>query len=391
MRLVRSDRHVLSELKEKLKGKLFACDFETLGVNWMTPGFWIRCVSFHNDDLSLSVELADEQGVYYPYAAELFEWLSEQRGIIAHNAGYETGCIYAMTGAEVTPYACTYALLGALANEGGLGQSWGLKQAAPELIGWDKWDQDVKGDKANMALLPFEQLGTYNQLDSAATWEIFKLCGACVEEHQDTWGPNFWPFHQEEMMMLVDMQNEAYREGLPIDMGHLPLSLAAAEQGVVDAYAAFYNDPEIAPHVNFYNAEIVRQAELSLASRPDKVTSMGRPSVNYSKAEAKLESMRGQMHFNIGSTDDLRWLIYGRMGIEATQMTEGGKPATDADTLATLGTVGRLLLACRDAEAQRRFLLGVEANVDEGRLRVSVKIPGTYTGRCSAGSLEKGG
>ncbi len=371
-----------------LSGQLFACDFETLGTNWMAPGFWIRCVSFHNDQISVSVELANEQGEYLEGAADLFAWLSEQPGLIAHNAGYETGCIYAMTGVEITPYACTYALLASLANEGSPGQSWSLKIAGPELLMCEPWDADVKGDKANMSLLPFEQLGTYNQLDSWASWELFKLMKECIDEHIDSWGANTWEFHQREMCMLIDLQNEAYREGLTIDTEYLPGFTAEVGQAVDDSYETFFNDPEIKPHVDFYNAEVIRQAEVSLAARKDKVTKEGRPSINYQKAEAKLEKMRTERHFSVTSTADLRWLIYSRMGHEAKMFTDGGQPATDADTLATLGAVGRLLLACRDVEAQHRFLKAVNDNLDEGVVRIGVRTPGTMTGRSSAGQLE---
>lgn len=389
-RLVRISRDILSELKTQLDGKLFATDFETYGTNWMAPGFWVRCVSFHNDEVSIAVELASTEGVYYPYAYELLDFLADQSGIIAHNAGYEIGCAYGMVGRTPTPHACTYALLALLACEGSPGQSWGLKQAAPELIGWEKWDKDL-GNKADLALLPFEQLGWYNQLDSAATWELYKICCETVDKHKaagEMWAQIFWDYYREDFTDALMLQDEAYREGLYIDPPYVAEYLQQVEQEVDDTRRAFLEHPDIAPHIAAYDKAVVEEAERALRDYGKKYKLDGSETVNYQKAQIKVANLRGVGHFNLGSPAQLKWLFYDRLKCDVKIYTDTGAPSTDADALAAIPVYGKLLLNHRDVISQQKFLLALLDNEENGVVRISIRLPGTITGRASAGSLE---
>lgn len=383
-------RDLLSELKTQLGGKLFAMDFETFGTNWMAPGFWVRCVSFHNDEVSISVDLASTEGVYYPYAYELFEFLADQPGIIAHNAGYEIGCVYGMVGKTPTPHACTYALYMLLACEGSPGQSAALKQAGPELIGWEAWDKDL-GNKANLALLPFEKLGWYNQLDSAATWELYKICCRAIDEGKEAgeaWAQIFWDYYKEDFTNALMLQDEAYREGLYIDPEYVAGYLQQVEQEVEDTRRAFLDHPDIRPHIEAYDRAVVEEAERALQNYSKKYRADGTETVNYQKAQKKAADLKGVSHFLLSSPQQLRWLFYDRLKCDVRIYTESGQPSTDADALATIPVYGKLLLNHRDAISQLKFLQALLDNEENGVVRIPIKCPGTVTARCSAGTLE---
>ncbi len=392
-RLERISHDLLSELKAKLDGKLFAMDFETWGTNWMAPGFWVRCVSFHNDDISISVDLATTDGDYYPFAYELFEFLAGQQGIVAHNAGYEIGCLYAMTGQTVVPRYCTYALVMYLACEGSPGQSAGLKQAGPELTGVDRWDKGL-GSKADLAKLPFEELGRYNQWDSFVTWELLKICQAATEEFtvgsdgQPAWGSHFETFIEEDFTNILMLQDEAYKEGLYIDPGYVAEYLKQVEADVERTRNEFFQHPLIAPEIAEYNRQIIDQAKVLLAAYPKKIKADGTETLNYIKAKQKVALLEKECHFSLGSSKDLRWLFYDRLKCEIKITTDSGAPSTDADALAGIPVFGKLLLAHRDEISQRQFLLALLDNQENGVVRVSIKCPGTVSGRMSAGGLD---
>lgn len=382
------DQHVLSELREVIGNNPVAFDFETWGVNYMAPDFGIRCVSFHNDEISISVEVrTSRDAAYLPFSFELFEWMTTLK-VVAHNAGFDVGALEAMTGVWNEPFACTYALLASLANEGSPGQSWGLKQAGPELLTCEAWDKDVKGDKANMSDLPWETIGWYNQQDSWATWELLKSCRIAVEEHYDTWGRHFWQFHQEDMMNLVTLQGEAYREGLYVDVPYIKTYQATVEDEIAAALDRSYNHPDLQPHIEAFNDNVVQIAESEARNYPSKIKKDGEITINYQKKLDQLVEIRAAQHFNIGSPGHLKWLFYDRLKVDVKFYTDGGQPAMDADALEGIPIYGKLVINYRDADNKQRFLNALRDNSVNGVVRVSVKTPGTITGRCSAGALE---
>lgn len=381
------DQDVLSNLKEKLEGKKFALDFETYGTQWMRAGFWVRCCSFHNDDVSICVEIADQEGRYLPFALELFEWLSTQTGMIAHNASYEIGVIYSMTDVMPEPHACTYALLGALNNEGSPGSSWALKAAGPELLGWEKWDKQI-GPKSEMAKIDFETLGWYCQLDSAATWAIYQMCCDCVDEYMDSWGQHFWQWYREDMTNILMLQQEAYVQAIYVDTPYISQYSNKVDKEIEDALKGFYEHPDLLEHINAFNSHTIGIVQAEVDNYGSKYKKDGSITINYQKALDRLDEVKGKQHFNIGSTGHLKWLLYDRLQVDCKFFTESGAPAMDGDALEAIPKYGRLVINYRDAENKRRFLQALQDNSEDGRVRVSIKIPGTYTGRMSAGSLE---
>lgn len=364
-------------------------DFEASSLKFMSDEFWLRCVSFHNDTTSVSIELADSEGNYIEGASELLNWLAKQKWI-AHNAGYEQGCLYAVTGVLSTPYACTYGLLSQLANEGGDGQSWGLKRAAPELLGdhWRGWDDAIK-DKKNMSKYPFEVLGTYNQIDSAATWGIYQLAEEAVDNNKDTWGKYFWNAHREDFISLLTLHTESYIEGLEVDLPYITNYIKDLEGEIEESTTSIFQHPKIKPFVDAYNKRILDEYDLVTKNYDKKYKKDGSISVNYQKRLDKREEVAKTQHFNLGSSKQLSYLLYDCLKCEVYKLTDNGAKSTDEESLSTIPVFGNMLLDNRSLHSQLRFLQTIIDNHDNEIIRVSCKLPGTITGRVSSGSIEE--
>jgi DNA polymerase I-like protein with 3'-5' exonuclease and polymerase domains len=373
----------LSNELDLLDNTEFAYDFETYGLRFMERDFWIRCVSFHNDNVSIAVELSDSSGNYYPGASALFDWLTRQQHLIAHNAGFEQGVLYSMTDKYV-PHTCTYALAAHLMNEGAFGQGWGLKQLGKELLGWPDWSKDIP-KSAEMARLPFDRLGWYNQLDSAATWEIYKIFRETTDRHGLT--QVFSQYEKEDLETQLKLQHEAYTGGLYVDREYITEYMTQVEVKVRDYHARILDHPDIRPYVQLVNQATVQAVQDALSSVP-QYTKKGEVAKRYILWQNKLDEAQNTCHFNINSTAHLRALLYDHLECTVNRMTDGGEPSTDKKALAEIPVYGKLILEYRDQVSQLKFLQALLDNETDGVVRISVKVPGTYTSRLSAGSLE---
>ncbi len=370
-----------------LDQKAFAYDFEANGLKYMDKGFFVRCVSFHNDEISFSVEISDSKGNYYSGASALFAWLANQPGLIAHNASYEMGVLFAMTGKMVDHKACTYMLLARLANEGSPGQSWGLKVCARELLGWDDWSKDIP-KSAEMAYIPFDKLGNYNQIDSAATWEIYKLCMQAVTNHKDTWGPYFLSFLATDMREHIRLQLEAYTQGLRINEEYTKENNTQVLLKVAEYEQNFLTQVNVKPFIDAYNEAIAEKAQEEVVNYKQKFKNNGEPTINYQKKLAWYEALKQENHFNMNSPLQLSHLLYVYLKSEARLLTEGGNPSTAKKALEEIPIYGKLILDYREMVSQYKFLRACLENTQDGLLRINVKVPGTLTGRCSSGSPD---
>ena len=123
------DIEVLEYLPKNLNqyGGTCAIDFETHGID-PTLGT-IRSVAIANDYGAIAI---DCEKLSKGDRLILTNWLMEQ-DLIAHNAVFDAGWLYAKTGKMPKIEACTLVLFKLLATEGYLGQRWGLKSAMTEL------------------------------------------------------------------------------------------------------------------------------------------------------------------------------------------------------------------------------------------------------------------
>lgn len=305
----------------------FAYDFETSGLDLKAECFWVRCVSFHHDGYSCSVQIRYDDGQQICPEAEtmLFEWLSQQKYTIAHNASFECGVMKRATSKFVKPLADTYVLAKALSNEGFLGQQWSLDFLSEHILDWPVYSKDLdahlkeKGlKKGEMCHADWEVLGWYNQLDAAATWEIYKRCHAAIKDHWDTWGQYFMQTHQEDHMSLLELQIAAYDEGLTIDTEALESYDRRLQEEISARKADFFNHPKITEAMKIWNDKILSDyRELEPKKRYKK---NGELHGQYLRSHKRWVDMKEQFiednEFNLDSPKQLQWLAHEVFDIE---------------------------------------------------------------------------
>ena len=312
--LLKLSPEVLDDLKSKLSGQEFAFDFEASGLDIWGEVFWIRSVSFHNDEVSCSVEIRGPEGelINHEVEKELYEWFTEQTGLVAHNYYYEGSVLYRATGQIIPAKCCTRKTFMDLANEGYEGQSWALDEGIRRLLQWppnntelNAWLKERKLTKAKMHLAPFDILGYYNQLDSAATWELYKLFCQCIEDYHDTWGQYYWEHIEHDYMALLMLQIESYKEGLTIDLDALKSYQKKVTKERDEFFKAFVKHPKVAKYIRGYEKAQRNQ----IVNKNKQYTKDGRINKNWQKFEDKKEELMESIKFNVDSADQIRWLI----------------------------------------------------------------------------------
>ena len=387
--LLRADQFS-SDLRElePFVDKETAFDYETSGLAFMEEGFFVRSVSFHNDDGSIAIELCDVTGNYYPNAGKILHFIATHEKLIAHNALFEVGVTYAMTDITMKIHRCTYQMAKTLANEGSPGQSWGLKALGKELFGLGDWSKDLSS-KANMALDSWGVLGTYNQIDSAVTWELYKMMCRHIHANYDSWGRHYIGYLDTDVKTQFKLQTEAYIHGLRMDSDYTDSINQLLLDRIEERKQKFLQHPKVAPHVKAYNKIIIKKAKEDLEKYDKKYKKDGTATINYIKKQQKLEVIKKTEHFNIDSSLQLKWLLYSGIGVEPKIFTDTGEPSTGKTALSFIPVFGELLLDYRNEIAQYKFIRACRDNQKYGILRISVKFPGTITGRLSSNSIKE--
>jgi len=312
--LLRLDQESFDLITNILAGQEFAFDFEASGLDIWGEVFWVRSISYHNDDFSCSLEIRDPDGGLINHELEkaMFIWLSEQTGLVAHNYYYEGSVLYRATGKLTQAKCCTRKTYMDLANEGYDNQCWTLDEGMARLINWpanttflNKWLKDNNLTKGDMCQAPFDILGWYNQLDSAATWEMYKLFCQCIKDHEDTWGSYYWDYIAEDFMALLMLQIEAYGEGLTLDLPNLEMYRDKITKEMDIALAAFIAEPRVAKYIKEY--EEAQQG--LLVNKNDKHTKKGDINKNWQKFEDTLADKMEAVEFNVDSPPQIKWLL----------------------------------------------------------------------------------
>lgn len=378
----------LYQLSDSLMDKLeqhtglLAFDYETSGLKWAAPDFQVRSVSFHNDDISLAIELTYAQP---PVLRRLWNFIASHELLIAHNASFEAGVTFRQTGIIPNIAACTRGLAYQLAGEGSPGQSWGLKSLAKELLGWDDWSREV--DMHNVMNLPWNLLGYYNQIDSAATWELFKIMKETVDKYKGTWGKFFWEYHQNDFMNLVKLQVETYAHGLNVDLNSIKNYQATVDEEIKTRLFEFLNNSEVEGGITQFNNDAIAEY-INTLNNTAKYTKDGKITKAWERNHEKLLEAQNTQHFNIDSSQHLKWLFYSYMKITPPKKTKKGAPSVDYDALERIPIYGKLILDYRDSVSTYKFLRALTSNQKDGVIRIAIRTPGTVTGRCSSGEVE---
>ncbi len=373
--------HIPDDLEEFSKQPV-AFDFETHGTDPLTGT--IRSVAIANDHGAVAI---DCEALSPRERGQLTKWLLRQR-LIAHNAVFDAGWLYAKSKQMPKIEACTLVLFKLLATEGWLGQRWGLKAAMTDVIGWPESNEEelygwLKANKLkakDMAQAPWDILGKYNALDAAATWELYKCMIASIEDYG--WAENVLRFHQEDFANLMELLIEQQIRGMTIDTEALQEYDTTLDRQIEEKRQEFLHHPEVLPHVKYYQQVIIEEL---LAKEPNYLTKKGLVTANYTRWTDKVWEAQGRLDFNIDSTQQLQWLFYERLFYECPILTDKGVPSVGKKAFPHLGELGKLLKDYRELRDRRKFVTALNNVQRDGVIYPTVKPHGTLTGRSSGG------
>ncbi len=157
----------------------------------------------------------------------------------------------------------------------------------------------------------WEEIGWYNQLDSAATWEIYKRFKDVVKSYSDTWGQFFWGYHREDTCNLIELEVEALGHGLILDLDNLASYSNLLDKEIEEAYTAFMNDERIKKGLDLFQQNMIQQhLEVKPRLKVNKDGSYNKTSVkSLDNWEIRLKELKENLEFNINSTDQIKWLF----------------------------------------------------------------------------------
>jgi DNA polymerase I-like protein with 3'-5' exonuclease and polymerase domains len=367
------------ELLLKFEGKPVAFDFETTGLSAISND--IVSVGLANETDSIAIWLEPEDRV------PLCKWLTKQQ-LIAHNYIFDGAFVTKYTGQVVRPLADTLVLFKTLANEGWTGQSWSLKKAMLDVLGWPEVNNKDLQDymdtyKVAMHRVPFDILGKYNALDAAATYQLWQYLMSFTKQF-----PALESFWLEEWANLEALLIEQHMNGITIDVGYYRNYMQERKAAKDILYAEFIG--LVREHIQEYNRQA--HAKLFPPFPEDAKTKKDlSPTKRYLEWLRKEEESRYAMHFNIDSNKDLCWLIYGQLKFEVAKVTPSGAPSIDKNVLHLFGDYGKKLKAYRKIRDEMKFIQQILDDQVKGVVYPNIKIHGTITGRCSSGMERSNG
>lgn len=412
-------------LRSALNSPVVAIDFETKGNDYSLP---------FEETHVVGIGLAWDTGsCYMPtmdtmlYSETVWDLMSRlittHPGLVAHNVYFDGGWIRRDFGQHANWLACTFGLYMQCASEGWEGQKWGLKEAMVDVLLWsdtnetelDTWLVENGYKKQNNAPLkgemwraPANIIGRYCVLDAEATYLLYMEHLLPIVRRF----PKLEEYHRRDFLPHVMVHIDQKIAGIMTDRNHWQTYAAELEAAIVNSEAEFRSHYLVAPHVQKFEADKLREFRATEPSRykkkkvrsePAKFTKSGAVSKNWEKwakleAEPQQESKVWQnwkaketsilFHlepgytFNLQSGDHLRWLMYGQLKNKVLLQTETGQPAIGEDALQAMGEVGQILIG-RTLKVKELSYIGDYISRTENRptLHPSFKMPGTVTGR----------
>lgn len=425
----------LTEVVSKFKPEqVYAFDFETFGNNPIDPQFSIASVAFSSGKGAIAIDFR-EGGQEFMVC--LFEEL-QRKGIrlIAHNLYYDWMCLsrYLLTWETYPMLLDTFALAKLLANEGWVGQSWGLKTLQQDLLGWDERgdiELDVhlmekgitkgagskrRADHSRIALADQAVLLKYNALDAWSTYHLWEKVLQPVADKFSEGELGVNAYIRTILNANIRLLIKNFWSGIRIDTEKLLSVEAATHERMLEARKVFCNHPDVTPYVaerleralqdfpepqeRFKKKRIKKEPKkfnkdgsishvwtrwLNVREAPEEETvryGMWRAKTEALKTTAdNYETIKGTKLFNIGSSDHLRELFYERLKFPVLLTTKAGCPAVDKNACIGFGEVGKLLRDYAKEAKMLTFISSLKQRMVNGVLHPRFKVAGALTTR----------
>lgn len=386
---------------QKFKGPV-AIDFETSGLDPFTEGAYIRSVGVANNPYyCIALDFKE-----LPISAKqrFWQWTSSYTdGFLAHNAVFDLSWAK-LHGSSIPIYRCTATMFRNVSNEGYPGQSWSLKTAMTEVLGWKEvnnlklkdWLKTNNLKEKDMHLAPWDVIGPYNALDAGATYQLYNYINQRLflspfnEIMQGYWNC--------EIKTIINEISEQYVQGITIDKEKLRVNRDSLTKEMDDYYNHFVSQEEVAKGLLAYNQTIVDELQ---KKEPTKFIANGEIGKNWIKFQEKLTMAKETNHFNVDSGTQLQWLFFDYLKITpgrfVEKKTSEGKrvktdnPSVDKKALPLLGSITRPLINYRKVRDVRKFataMLNVSVN---SKIHPFLTVSGTVTGRQSGGLRDAEG
>lgn len=432
-------RNAVQNIFRNITG-LLAVDIETLGTQAASAEAKVVGIGISNAKKNLYFDTRTISSEAYQ---EILAQLARpDLNLIAHNVFFDAAFLTRDSGQWFNWTYCTYGLFRQLASEGFPGQSWGLKNAQTDLLGWadtneaelDEWlisngywksprkeEQEeytridtehgprwVKPDKSKMALAPTDILGHYCVLDAYSTYMFFTevlltgIYSLPVEKASAT----LLEYHAE-FIKQVRLHVCQQLRGIRIDTykleGHMAYLLAEITQAELD----FLTHEQVEPFIDEWNQKILAEYKdkeppkykiKKIGNEPKKYKKNGEVSKVWLKwkerADTPPEISKNWLtwqrnyndklkynHFNLDSSPQRQWLFYEKLGHEVKIRTEKGTPAVDKKALMGFGEPGLLLKRNNDLKKETGYVEGCQNALINGTLHPQFRMPGTLTCR----------
>lgn len=403
---------ILASIRES---RIVAVDFETNGSDYTQPDFRAVVLGLAWDEGSCAFNL---DSLTQNQIASIRSLLQNHKGLIAHNVYFDGGV--AQVCLEVKPQwaYCTYSTLAMLANEGYEGR-WGLKNAQKDLLLWpetneqdldewlvsngyykgnvrkdmtsqeaiDKYRQGtLKPDKGQMYQAPFDILARYCVLDSESTYLLFT---GVLAPTLNVF-PDLDAYLQKEWMYLIEVHIQQKLYGIQMDRQGLVERKNYLQEVIRNYNHQFLNHPDTLPHIQDIEKDMLKE---KLAKEPPARTKSGKVSrnwINWDKQVGLITSRQDPDYlFNMQSGDQLRELLYNRMGFPALIFSEKGEPSVANKAVAAMGEIGKLLQERAWASKELTYIEKyLDLTQDRDTIHPSFRLPGTTTGRLSSKDIN---
>ena len=390
-----------------------ALDYETQGLDVLSDQ-QIVGVGLSDGSYSVYVPLL---GVPGEVVSSLHRWLCGRR-LVAHNIPFDGAWFKRYAGRHADWLMDTQGMFRQLSTEGWFGQSWSLKTAMTNVLGWEapntdelhSWLKQRKLRLGDMWQAPTEILGKYCALDAMAT--------AHLKTYFDTFRtqfPHLFDYHEQEFLTLVRLTTDQYLRGMQIDTPGLEEYREKLAQETEKIKQQFLTDSRVAPIVEQFNRA---RYDKWVESEPPQLTKSGTTTKRWEWWKTRERWAATNMHFKITSKDNLRWLFYEKLyetkvtkqpsavpaknfrdfgkfrvnvdgqWTDELLMTKNGQLSSDKKVLPHLGDLGKLLAHYNKLATELRFVDTCRKVVKGNCLHPRIKVGSTVTGRCSGG-LER--
>jgi hypothetical protein len=370
---------------------ILGIDLETTGNDPTDPTF--KIVGMGLADARACVYL-DVRNLEPPVRTHL-DTVLKSRPLTAFNVLFDGAALQSWTGQWLNWSMCSFGLFFQLSSEGYQGQRWNLEALQRDVLGWRTSNKAELAEllakhklrKETMSLLADlepEAFGTYCAQDAEAAYQAFyELADATFALGPA--GETLRRYHKEDFLNEVELLAEAQVRGMHVDVPKLRQFRGMTWLKVQEDLLAFLSHPEVRETIAEYNAAVVAAHR---ATEPPPTVKSGTPSRRWELWQEKLRRLELANHFNPGSTKQLAWLFFDKLGMVPRKYTDTGAPSVDKEVLPFLGAAGRHLSRVRKDEKLLTYVDACLAKQRDGVLHVSMKSVGTVSGRLSGGELD---